>query len=62
MFRQIDAHTDTKIVFLFTYVTFLGLSYVTYGSEMSYTQTAMTERVKQWFPTVHSGEVTLSIT
>jgi hypothetical protein len=40
-----DAHTDTGIVFIFAYVVFLGVSYMTYCCEMIHTKYAMRERI-----------------
>jgi hypothetical protein len=37
--------TDTKIVFIFAYVAFSGLSHMTYFSETRDTKTALRERV-----------------
>jgi hypothetical protein len=40
-----DAHTDIRIVFVFTNVVFLGVSHMTYCSETRDTKSAMRERV-----------------
>jgi hypothetical protein len=42
-----DADTDTRIVFIFTYVAFLGGSHMTNCSETRDTKTAMKEPVRR---------------
>jgi hypothetical protein len=44
-FGRSDAHKDTRIAFIFAYVTFLGMSHMTYCSEMGDTKNAMRARV-----------------
>ncbi len=46
LFGRTDAHTDTRIVFIFANVVFLGVSYMTYCREMIHIKNAVRERVK----------------
>jgi predicted branched-subunit amino acid permease len=46
MFRRTDAHMDTRIIFIFAHVVFLGVSYMTYCREMIDTKNALRQRVK----------------
>ncbi len=45
MFGWTDAHTDTRIVFIFANVVFSGVSYMTYCREMIHGKNAVRERV-----------------
>ncbi len=45
-----DTHTDTRIIFIFTNVVFLGVSYMTYCPEMIDTKNTVRERVKSVTP------------
>jgi hypothetical protein len=47
MFGQTDAHTDTRIIFNFANVVFLGVSYMTYYREMIDAKNTVRERVKR---------------
>jgi hypothetical protein len=53
MFGQTDAHTDTRIIFIFANVVFLRVSYMTYCHETRDTKNAMRERVKSESNTDH---------
>jgi hypothetical protein len=48
-FGQTDAHTETRIVFIFAYVAFAGLTHMTYHRETSDTNRAVKVRVKLIF-------------
>jgi hypothetical protein len=47
LFRQTNAHTDARIVFIFVNIVFLGVSYMTYCCERSDTKNAVRKRVKE---------------
>jgi hypothetical protein len=46
LFGRSDAHKDTRIVFIFANVAFLGISHMTNCSEMRDTKAALSKRVK----------------
>jgi hypothetical protein len=46
LFGRTDTHTETRIIFSFTYVIFLGVSHLTFCREMRGMKTAVRERDK----------------